>query len=197
MSEHSNLLVPFVLIRRECVTLDGELIRSDNKLGRENNCDQYIFATTVMERFGEKLIDTPIWTVPYVFPTAEGGIEIATFTEYSGQDRHKHNEGIEIYTVLKGKMEIFVNDEGPCVLNALDEVVIFPGTIHEVIQKKPHRTSTEFEEFDLLVRVHSINCYSEADKYVQVKQDSEWMHWRDLDKSQRDTAHKKQRNNGA
>jgi hypothetical protein len=89
-------------------------------------------------------------------------------------------------------MGIFINDEGPFVLNALDEVVVLPGTIHEVIQKKPNQTRAKFEEFDLLVRVHSINCLGETDKYVQVEQDSEWICWQDLNKNQRETAYKKQ-----
>ncbi|MCP5158625.1 MAG: cupin domain-containing protein [Gammaproteobacteria bacterium] len=184
--------VPFVLVRNECVALDGEMAQLDNKLGKANNNGRKILATTVMEAFGEKLIDTPIWSAPKILPTSEGGIEIATFTEYSGQDRHKHHAGLEIYTVLKGKMEILINDEGPFVLNAMDEVVILPDTIHEVIQKKPNQAKPGSDEFALLVRVHSVNCLGESDKYVQLEAGGQWMCWKDLTKKQRSSAYKMQ-----
>jgi quercetin dioxygenase-like cupin family protein len=87
-------------------------------------------------KFGEVEISDPLWRVPAVFPTGDGGLEVATFTEFAGQDRNKHEVSTEIYTVLKGKLLMYINDEGPYELDATDEVVILPGTIHEVVQTK-------------------------------------------------------------
>jgi quercetin dioxygenase-like cupin family protein len=94
-----------------------------------------------------------------VLGTGFGGVEIATFTHEAGQDRHKHLIGTEIYTVLEGKMSIRAEDQDPDIeLEAGDEIVISPNTIHEVINKG----ATKF-----LCRVHSINCYGDRDKYVE------------------------------
>jgi len=182
--------VPFVLIKNEYVLLDSEIIQQENKLGRLNNNGRKILATNIREDFGEELINNPIWRVPKILPTGDGGIEIATFTEFANQDRHKHLQGTEIYTVLKGQLKIYINDEGPLILNELDEVVILPGTVHEVVQNKSGIRANN-ESFELVVRVHSINSYGEQDKYVQLEQDGKWELWRDLSKEKRMLAYKK------
>ena len=91
-----------------------------------------------------------------VIETGFGGIEVATFTHEAGQDRHKHLIGTEIYTVLEGTMTIRIEDQDIC-LEAGDEVIVLPNTVHEVLDK-----GTNF-----LTRVHSINCYGDRDKYME------------------------------
>jgi quercetin dioxygenase-like cupin family protein len=96
-----------------------------------------------------------------VVETGYGGVEIATFTHEAGQDCHKHLIGTEIYTVLEGEMTIRVADT-EITLGQGDEVVVFPNTVHEIIDRR-----TTF-----LTRVHSINCQGERDKYVL--RDGKW-----------------------
>ena len=105
-----------------------------------------------------------------------GGFEIASFTEFSAQDRHKHDRAVEIYTVLEGRMEMYIDDAGPYLFGSGDEVVILPGTVHEIVQKK-RRARNPGEPFDMLVRVHVIGCYGAEDKYVQVEAGQEWRRW--------------------
>lgn len=95
-----------------------------------------------------------------VLEVGYGGVEVATFTEHAKQDRHKHLLGIEIYTVLTGKMRIKINDN-EIELNEKDEVVILSGTIHEVIP-----------DGKFVTRVHSINCQGDNDKYIE--EHGEW-----------------------
>jgi mannose-6-phosphate isomerase-like protein (cupin superfamily) len=109
----------------------------------------------------EKPIVTPMWK--YEFPKCPvlivglGGTEISTFNEKTCQERHKHLICTEIYTVLEGKMAIKVEDNPePIDLGCGDEIIVLPGTIHEVVMNK---------DTESLVRVHAINCYGNADKY--------------------------------
>ncbi|PKH03661.1 hypothetical protein CXF72_05205 [Psychromonas sp. MB-3u-54] len=192
MSQHTEYPVSHVLITRQNAEKDAEIIGQKNKLGESNNNGRKVFATNIMPDFGETLITEALWKAPSVLPTGKGGLELATFTEYASQDRHKHQRGIEIYTVLKGIMKIYINDSGPHLLHSGDEVVILPGTIHEVIQQKQgdHEKGSAFE---LIVRVHSIYCYGAEDKYVQLKSDGPWLKWSDLSKPQRFSAYKKQK----
>ena len=93
-----------------------------------------------------------------VFETGAGGVEVSTFTHEAGQDCHKHLIATEIYTVLEGRMQMRIDEtEPPLMLEAGDEVVILPNTVHEVL---PDGDS-------FLTRVHSINCYGDRDKYVR------------------------------
>jgi uncharacterized cupin superfamily protein len=191
MPPRNTYPVPFVLITRDFVQRDAEVMGKENKLGRENNNGRKICATEVMTQFDEHTIREPLWKVPAVLPTGDGGLEVATFTEFAGQDRHKHFKGTEIYTVLQGELEIYIDDKGPYVLQAGDEVVILPETVHEIIQKK-RRSRDVGETFDLLARVHSLNCYGAADKYVQLEQGGKWQRWSDLSKDERARAYRKQ-----
>jgi quercetin dioxygenase-like cupin family protein len=84
-------------------------------------------------------------------------VEVASFTEQAGQDRHKHLVGTEIYTVIEGTMAIRIGDKDNVILEAGDEVVILPGTVHQVLE-----SSAPF-----LTRVHAINCHGLRDKYVE------------------------------
>ena len=38
-----------------------------------------------------------------------------------------------------------------------DEIIVFPGTVHEILP----------EDTQFLMRVHSIDCHGDADKYVE------------------------------
>lgn len=186
----NDLPVPFVLIKKEYALLDSEILRQENKLGQFNNNGRRVLATTLRKDLGETLIDDPVWRAPQLLPTGTGGIEVGTFTEFTHQDRHKHIKGTEIYTVLKGTLELFINDEGPYVLHESDEVVILPDTVHEIVQKNTG-TRKNNEDFEVVVRVHSVNCFGPFDKYVQLVPDGPWEVWQALTKEQQMTAYRK------
>jgi mannose-6-phosphate isomerase-like protein (cupin superfamily) len=191
MSGSKQASVPYVLIKKKDVLLDGTIIHQKNKLGLVNNNGRKIFANKIMTQYGEeRLIDT-VWRVPNIYPTGGGGIEIATFTEFSQQDRHKHKKGTEIYTVLKGTMQLFINDGDPLVLLEGDEIVILPNTVHEIVQQRSDERK-DSEDFKLLVRVHSLNCYGASDKFIQFKPKGAWKLWKDLSKEQQRSAYKRQ-----
>ena len=191
MKTQNKCPVHFVLIKKDAVVRDAEVIDEDNKHRKPGNNGRKILAKEVIERFGEKEISDPLWTVPYVLPTGEGGVEVATFTEYAGQDRHKHDRSIEIYTVLKGSMQIYINDDGPHQVNELDEIVILPGTIHEVVEQQPAQENAN-NGFSLLVRVHAIDCYGDVDKFVQFSPDGEWKRWDSIPREEKPKAYRKQ-----
>ena len=190
MSVINSHPVPFVLILRNHVERDAELTGGENKLGKKGNNGRRILATSVWTESGEFAISEPIWKVPAVYPTGDGGLEVSTFTEFSGQDRHMHRKGIEIYTVLKGTLQIYIDDQ-LLTLHSMDEVVILPNAIHEVVQTQ-HRDRPPGESFGLLVRVHSINCHGEFDKYVQLSHVGEWRCWAELTTEERACAYKRQ-----
>lgn len=174
------MAIPYVLI-------DKTTVSKDSKLGHEANNGRKICATSVMEKFDEVEISNPVWNVRAVLPTGNGGYEVATFSEYSGQDRHMHHQGIEIYNVLKGTMQIRINDIDLLTLDMGDEIIILPKTIHEVVQQK-QGSATPGTDYELLVRVHSLNCYGADDKYVQLTKDGKWMKWSDISKEERKKA---------
>jgi mannose-6-phosphate isomerase-like protein (cupin superfamily) len=190
MSVINSHSVPFVVIRKDHVERDAELTGGENKLAKEGNNGRRILATSVWTESGEFALSEPIWKVPAIYPTGDGGLEVSTFTEFSGQDRHMHRKGTEIYTVLKGKLQIYVDDQ-LLTLNSMDEVVILPYAIHEVVQPR-HRDRIPGEIFSLLVRVHSIKCHGEFDKYVQLTHGGEWRCWAELGTEERACAYKSQ-----
>ena len=135
-----------ILIRAEVASADSRLTEPENR-GRKICAVSHRPGRTVELTFSNWAPDFPspiCTTVP--------GLEIATFNERTVQDRHKHKEAAEIYTVLSGKMRIKLNDE-PVELTAGDEVVVMPGTCHEVLR-----------EGRFIVRVHSVNCRGSEDK---------------------------------
>jgi mannose-6-phosphate isomerase-like protein (cupin superfamily) len=176
-------LVPFIRITRANVERDAEP-GGANKLASCEATGRKICTTFVMPEFGEHAIDSVDWSVPAVLPTGPGGFEIASFTEFSAQDRHKHDRAVEIYTVLEGRMKMYIDDAGPHVFGSGDEVVILPGTVHEIVQKK-RRARNPGEPFEMLVRVHVIGCYGAEDKYVQLEQGQEWRRWSELSREER------------
>jgi quercetin dioxygenase-like cupin family protein len=113
----------------------------------------------------ERPADDPDWKAEPrdghtpVVETGPGGVEVGSFTHEAGQDCHLHLIGTEIYTVLQGQMWIRLNRNATVGLRQGDEIVVLPGTPHEVLRKR-----SEF-----LTRVHTVNCYGEQDKYVRYK----------------------------
>ncbi len=164
---------------------DGSTIR---KLETPGNNGRKVFATSVIPQKGERVIDHEIWSAPAIYPTGNGGIEIATISEFCSQDRHLHNRATEIYTVLKGQLGMFINDKEIPVLTAGDEIVVLPATIHQV--RKPSCSLEKKDDFEVVVRVHSICCYGEDDKYVQLQQGGEWVKWSTLTPELRVNAYK-------
>lgn len=76
------------------------------------------------------------------------GLEMASFTEVTPQDRHYHKVGTEIYIVLAGTMRIEV-DGLVFALELGDTLVVSPGAVHQVL----------VEEGDFfLTRVITGNC---------------------------------------
>jgi len=190
VSNETSWPVPFVIIRWDAVVRDGECAGRVNMLRTPDNNGRKILATTVMPTLGEEVISDPAWRVPFVLPTGDGGLEIATFTEFSRQDRHKHEKSIEIYTVLKGTLEIFIDDADPYAVRQGEEVVILPGTVHEILERRLLQPKAG-EEFSLLVRVHAINCLGAADKFVQLSPTSPWVRWDRLSAEERVKAYRK------
>lgn len=183
--------VPFIRISRSSAERDAEPV-APNKLASCDNTGRKICATSVMPDLGEHVISGTDWSAPAVLPTGPGGFEIATFTEFSAQDRHKHESAVEIYTVLEGCMHIYLDDQGPHAFEAGDEIVVLPGTVHEIVQKKT-RPRNDGEPFELLVRVHVIGCYGADDKYVQLQPGQGWLRWSELSREERRSCFKLQR----
>ena len=88
-------------------------------------------------------------------------------------------------------MEVFINDAGPYMVRPGEEVVILPGTVHEIVERRPLPLKSG-EEFSLLVRVHAINCLGAADKFVQLAPNDPWLRWDGLSKAERNQAYRKQ-----
>ena len=82
-------------------------------------------------------------------------IELAVFNNRASQDRHYHESGTEIYTVLEGIMHIEI-EAAACTLSAGDTIVINPGTVHEI---KPEGTS-------FICQVVTANCKGARDKVI-------------------------------
>lgn len=83
-------------------------------------------------------------------------IEVAIFTQHAAQDRHRHHNGTEFYSVIEGRMAIEIG-ERTYVLEAGDMIAVLPGTVHQVMP----------DETTFLCRVISVNCGGIADKYIE------------------------------
>jgi quercetin dioxygenase-like cupin family protein len=156
-NEHT---VPYVVIRKD-------IAKTDQRLQQPGNTGRKVFAITMYEA-KEKPIQEPEWEpgdddqekTPLVV-TGFGGLEVATFNHHAKQEAHKHLIGTEIFTVLEGEMEIIINEKDCLTLGEGDEIVLLPGTVHEIL------TNRQF-----LVRVHCVDCHGVKDKYVKVN--GEW-----------------------
>ncbi len=152
--------VSHVILRKDTVKSDWRIAVEP----KEKNNGRKVFVNEIFPK-AERPIEDPEWKYEPpppnghtpVLETGYGGVEIATFTEKAGQDRHKHLVSMEIYTVLEGTMTIRIEDRHDVVLQAGDEIVVLPSTVHEVLGK-----STSF-----LTRVHAIDCHGPRDKYVE------------------------------
>jgi quercetin dioxygenase-like cupin family protein len=155
--------ISHVILRKHIVETDWRIW----VLPKEKNNGRKVLVNEIL-REAERPIDDPEWKpepppppaghTP-VLETGYGGVEVATFTEKAGQDRHKHLASMEIYTILEGTMTIRIEDKQDVILQAGDEVVILPGVVREVLDK-----GTSF-----LTRLHAINCHGLRDKYVEEK----------------------------
>lgn len=171
-----------VVLRRSAVLLDWKL----SQPATENNGRKHV-VTELWERTERPVADAE-WAAGQpgektpVLVTGQGGIEIATFTEQAGQDRHVHRIATEIYMVLAGTLKMLIEDEGPLELTAGDEVIVLPGTVHEILR---------WSSSALLVRVHAFPCFGDGDKYVQLDASGPWHCWKDLLKEDRKRAYRK------
>lgn len=136
------------------VLIRAEVAKADEGLKDPDNRGRKVFAVAHRKGRTEELTN-PEWQPnrPSPICTKVPGLEIATFNEQTVQDSHKHEDAAEIYTVLSGEMHIKVDDE-TIALKAGDEVVVMPGTCHEVMR-----------EGTFIARVHSVNCRGAADKF--------------------------------
>jgi mannose-6-phosphate isomerase-like protein (cupin superfamily) len=157
------------------IVLRKHVVKRDWKLAVPGNNGRKVLVNRIREH-RERPIEDPEWApepdgagrTP-VLETGAGGLEVATCTERAAQDRHMHRESTEIYTVLEGRLAIYLNDEGPLELGEGDEAVILPETVHQVAPLGP-----------VLVRVHAVDSGGESDKYVQLEQGGEWLRWSEL-----------------
>ena len=149
------------------VILRKDIVKSDWRIAiepKEKNNGRKVLVNEIFPK-AERPIEDPQWAPESpppdgqtpVLETGYGGVEIATFTEKAGQDRHRHLASMEVYTVLEGTMTIKIGDRYNVVLQTGDEIVVLPRVIHEVLDK-----GTSF-----LTRVHAINCHGQRDKYVE------------------------------
>jgi quercetin dioxygenase-like cupin family protein len=152
--------IPYLIVRLAGVLSDTKLFLPDNN-GRK-------FLVNRLRPEKEVPAKKPLWKsraqpcrTPVV-QTGKGGLEVATFSQAAKQVRHKHLRGTECYTVLKGRMAMRLDNGRPVVLRAGDELIVFPGTAHEILNKGK-----------FLARVHSIDCFGNSDKYV--KKNGTWV----------------------
>lgn len=136
--------LPALLLTRQAVAADSALLPGAR--GARKHIVTELFDKKETEAIG------PVWVSP-----AEGekcpvvvakGLEMASFTEVTAQDRHYHKVGTEIYIVLAGMMRIEV-DGLVFTLELGDTLVVNPDAVHQVL----------VEEGDIfLTRVITGNC---------------------------------------
>ncbi|MBA3036047.1 MAG: cupin domain-containing protein [Desulfobacterium sp.] len=147
-SKHS---VSYVIIRKDKAA-------SDERLAKPNNRGRKILANKMRPDKSLPLQNLD-WNPPgpdgksTILETGCGGLEVATCNENTQQEAHKHLLATEIYTVLEGEMNIKV-DGTVKTMKQGDEIVVLPGTAHEIVPKGK-----------FLTRVHSIDCHGDNDKY--------------------------------
>lgn len=162
---------PYLVLRKERVKADWKL---KARPGARNN-GRKVLVNRIYEATEEHARDAEWAAGPEggrtpVVETGAGGLEVSTFTHEAAQDRHKHLVATEVYTVLEGTMRMRLGDAGETVaLAAGDEVVVMPGTAHEVLND---------EAGPFLARVHAVGCRGDEDKYVE--RGGEWRRWSEL-----------------
>jgi len=168
------------------VLLTKRAALEDWKLAVPGGNGRKVFVNRMREQI-ERPLEDPAWrAAPQgartpVVETGPGGLEIATCNGDAAQDRHKHLSATEIFTVLEGSIRIYLNDEGPLELSQGDEIVVMPGTVHEIVRGAI-----------ALLRVHAIACGGEEDKYVQLVPGGDWLRWSELSRKERVRAYRKQ-----
>lgn len=157
-SNNIQARVPFLVIRKKASELDWKLnLEPKEKNNGRKICVNKIYPSNEYHAKSPEWKPNPKNEKTAVVETGYGGIEVATFSEKAYQERHKHMIATETYTVLEGSMDIRFEEE-IVTLEIGDEIIIFPNTVHEVLNDK----ST------FLTRLHSINCYGDKDKYLEV-----------------------------
>ena len=145
--------LPYVWVRK----LDAQ---ADQRMREQGNAGRRVVALKLMPgyslplkscRWQPPLKDSKSWIVE----SGAKRFEVSTFNQLTKQYRHYHKEATEIYTVLEGQMTIWVKDDIIC-LDQGDEIIILPGTWHEVLGG---------DKF--LTRVHTLNCQGDSDKYTE------------------------------
>ena len=161
--------------------------RSDAEGSTKSN-GRKVFAT---ERYADEThLEETEWAPPAVVETGPGAFEVATLTEFTKQDRHRHRRSTEHYIVLAGHLELLVDDAGPVRLEAGDHIVLPPGVVHEVLEQEP--TAAPGSPPTTLVRVIATDCHGAADKEVQLEEGGPWHVWAELDADQRRNAYRVQ-----
>lgn len=150
--------VPFLVIRKRESELDWKLnLEPMKKNNGRKICVNKICNSKEYHAKSPEWKPRPEDEKTAVVETGYGGIEVATFSEKAYQNRHKHLISTETYTVLKGSMDIRFEEE-IITLEVGDEIIIFPNTVHEVLNYKSM----------FLTRLHSMNCHGDKDKYLEV-----------------------------
>ncbi len=146
--------VPYLIMRLKDAANDGKLEQPGNN-GRK------VIAISLCPAF-EKHASVPAWRsaaagkkTPIVV-TGDGGLEVSTFSQTARQDFHKHKRGTECYTVLSGDMKVRLSKRKAITLHAGDELVVFPGTVHEILAQGK-----------FVARVHSVNSFGAKDKFIK------------------------------
>ena len=145
---------PYLIVRLACAMSDRKLMLAGNN-GRKVLVNKLRPDKEVPAKNSLWKPKTPPSRTP-VIQTGKGGLEVATFSQSAKQEPHKHLRGTECYTVLKGRMTIRLDNGRPVVLHAGDELIVFPGAVHEILNKGK-----------FLARMHSVDCFGIRDKYIE------------------------------
>jgi mannose-6-phosphate isomerase-like protein (cupin superfamily) len=151
MNTQNKHSVSYVIIRKDNAS-------SDERLTKLNNRGRKILANKILPDKSVQL-QSPEWNPPgpdgksSILETGCGGLEIAICNQNTHQESHKHLLATEIYTVLEGEMNIKV-DGTEITMKQGDEIVVLPGTAHEIVPNSK-----------FLTIVHFVDCHGENDKY--------------------------------
>ncbi len=143
------MALPALLIRKSSASIDPQL-----QPGARGARKQVV---TKLYESKERLAGEVFWNSPVEDEKCPvmvaDNLEVATFNEVTGQDRHSHGKAREIYIVLDGTMYMEVAGE-TYGLGAGDMIIINPGMAHEVLRQG-----------SFLCRVITPDCGGPADKF--------------------------------